>query len=132
MIDIESDVFRQVKAMTRNEIPANTLHDQYVRQPSSFPHATLREIDNVPVRSKATSDNTEEVSTLTYELNVFSNSLKGKRQECRKIANALDEALKKLKFKRISLQPIPNMDDATIYRMVGRYEVTVDKHGNLY
>lgn len=132
MIDVETDIINAVKELTSGQLPARTLQNAYVRKPATFPHATLREIDNSPVNSKSTTDNTEEYATLTYELNVYSNTLNGKHSECRRIANILDEALKKLKFRRISLRPTPNLDDATIERMTGRYEVTVDKNRKLY
>ena len=67
-----------------------------------------------------------------YELNVYSNKTAGKKTECKKIAAMVDEEMAAMGFTRTMLNPIPNMDDATIYRMVGRYRVTVSKDNVLF
>ena len=69
----------------------------------------------------------ENHSTLMYEVNVYSNKKTGKKTECKKIITLVDEAMSALGFTRIMLQPIPNMDDATIYRMTARYRAVVSK-----
>ena len=48
------------------------------------------------------------------------------------IASIVDEELLKLGFSRTMLNPIPNMEDATIYRMKGRYTAIVSKNHVIY
>jgi hypothetical protein len=67
-----------------------------------------------------------------YEVNVYSNKTKGKKSECKAIAALIDNELATLGFSRTMLQPIPNMDDATIYRMTGRYTAVISKDKKLY
>ena len=62
-----------------------------------------------------------------YEVNIYSNKTSGKKSECREIASLLDNEFATLGFSRTMLQPIPNMDDATIYRMTGRYTAVISK-----
>ena len=67
-----------------------------------------------------------------FELNVYSNKTKGKKAECKAIAALVDSELARLGFTRTMLNPIPNMDDATIYRMLGRYTAKVSKENVIY
>ena len=63
---------------------------------------------------------------------MYSNKTKGKKAECKDIAALIDTEFMRLGFTRLVLNPIQNMNDATIYRMYGRYrgEVAVDADGN--
>jgi hypothetical protein len=65
-------------------------------------------------------------------LNVYSNKKSGKKSECKAIASLIDDEMAALGFSRSMLQPIPNMDDATIYRMTGRYRAVVSKDKIIY
>jgi hypothetical protein len=67
-----------------------------------------------------------------YEVNVYSNKTIGKKSECKEIAAIIDEQMLALGFARTMLQPIPNLDDATIYRMVGRYSAIISKDKLLF
>ena len=62
-----------------------------------------------------------------YEVNVYSNKTKGKKTECKNIISLIDKEMTFLGFSRSMLQPIPNMDDATIYRMTARYKAVISK-----
>ena len=70
--------------------------------------------------------------SVLYEVNIYSNKKVGKKAECREIAALIDERMLALGFTRKMLQPIPNLDDATIYRMVGRYSAIVSKNKVIY
>ena len=67
-----------------------------------------------------------------YELNIYSNKTKGKKSECKVIAAFIDSIMSSLGFDRIMLTPIPNMEDATIYRMAGRYKAIVSKNNTIH
>ena len=67
-----------------------------------------------------------------YELNVYSNKAAGKKAECKHIAAVVDAEMAAMGFTRMMLNPIPNMDDATIYRITGRYRAVVSKNQTLY
>ena len=57
---------------------------------------------------------------------------KGKKSECKAIAAFVDEQFAALGFTRTYLNPVPNMDDATIYRMTGRWIATVGSDNTVY
>ena len=132
MIDIESEVFDAVASKLRDVYPKLNISGEYVRAPSSFPHVSLIEMDNVAMESTRTSTSNENHALLMYEANVYSNKRTGKKSECRAIATALDEAMQSIGFTRSVFTVVPNMNDATVYRIVARYKAAVSKDKTIY
>jgi len=132
MIDIESDIFTQIATAVRAQYPKIFTTGEYVSAPSSFPCVSLVEIDNATFRKTQTQDSKENHAAVTYELNVYSNKKTGKKAECKEIASFVDELLAELNFTRMLLEPIPNAQDATIYRMLGRYRAVIDRNNIIY
>nr|DAH49200.1 MAG TPA: hypothetical protein [Caudoviricetes sp.] len=77
------------------------------------------------------SSDREKFSTLMYEVNVYSDKAGSKKSVCREIMGVIDEMLYKRNFTRISLSPVPNMENGTIYRLVARYRAETDG-GKIY
>ena len=132
MINIESEIFSSVAEKVRAEYPNIFMTGEYVKSPSSFPAVSLVEMDNSVYTSTQTSTELENHASLMYELDVYSNKTKGKKSECKAIASLIDNEMARLGFSRTMLQPIPNMDDATIYRIKGRYKAVVSKENVIY
>lgn len=132
MIDIENQVFSRIAARLRETFKGIYVTGEYVKTPSSFPAVSLIEMDNVPLRRTQTSDSVENHVELMYEVNVYSNKAAGKKTECKKIAGMVDEEMAAMGFTRTMLNPIPDMDDATIYRILGRYKAVVSTENVLY
>lgn len=132
MIDIENIVFDDVSTKVREKFPECSLAGEYVKSPSSFPFASIIEQENSAYMQTETSGSVENHASVMYEVNVYSNKKKGKKSECKAIIALIDEIMLGMGFTRVSLTPIPNMDDATIYRMVGRYRAIVSKDKIIY
>lgn len=126
MIDVESKVYTPIAVALRDAFSGIFVSGEYVKAPSSFPHVSLVEMDNYTSDDRLDTADEERFSTLMYEVNVYSNKTSGKKSECKKIIGFIDDLMYKMNFKRLSLAPIPNMDDATIYRMTARYRVETD------
>ena len=126
MIDVESKVYTPIAVGLRNAFSGIFVSGEYVKAPSSFPHVSLVEMDNYTSADRLDTADEERFSTLMYEVNVYSNKTSGKKSECKKIIGFIDDLMYKMNFKRLSLAPVPNMDDATIYRMTARYRVETD------
>ena len=103
-----------------------------VKSPPAFPAVSLVEMDNTQHTSTQTSSEMENHADVMYEVNVYSNKKVGKKSECKKIIALIDKEMTAMGFTRTMLQPIPNMDDATIYRMVARYKAIVSKENVIY
>ena len=132
MIDIENEIFTIVANAVRTVYPDIYMTGEYVKSPTIFPCVSLVEMDNQAYTKTQSSDSGENHADLMYELDIYSNKKSGKKSECKKIASLIDNEMAALNFSRVMLQPIPNMDDATIYRMKGRYRAVVSKNNEIY
>ncbi len=132
MIDIETEVFSIISTKVRAKYTGIFITGEYVKSPPSFPCVSLVEVDNTTYRKTQSSTEQENHVTVMYELNVYSNKTKGKKAECKEIVGFIDEVLMGLNFTRIMLEPVPNQDSATIYRMLGRYRAIVSRDNVVY
>lgn len=132
MIDVETDIFSDVSERAREQFPKLYMVGEYVKAPSSFPCATLVEIDNATFRNSQTGTEPENHVAVTYELNVYSSKKNGKKSECKAIAAFIDTRLLRMGFTRMMLEPVPNEEDASIYRMLGRYRAVISKDKIIY
>lgn len=132
IIDIENEVFNTVATEVRTKYPDIYMVGEYVKTPPKFPCVSLVEMDNQSYQSTEDSGSSENHAVLMYEINVYSNKTVGKKSECKAIAALIDERMLALGFARTMLQPIPNLDDATIYRMVSRYSAIISKNKVIY
>ena len=132
MINIENEVFNSVATEVRAKYPGIYMVGEYVKSPPKFPCVSLVEMDNHSYQRTEDSGCSENHVSVMYEVNIYSNKATGKKTECKAIAALIDERMLALGFARTMLQPIPNLDDATIYRMVGRYSAIISKEKVLY
>ena len=99
---------------------------EYVNAPTRFPYVSLVEQDNYTTEAHMDSGDTERFATLMYEVNVYSDKAGGKKSVCRKIMRFVDDLMYAKNFRRTSLSPVPNLENATIYRLVARYKAETD------
>ena len=132
MIDYENEIFSAIAESVRKAFPSVFISGEYIRTPSKFPFVSLIEMSNTAYDRTQSSGSLENHASLMYEVNIYSNKKSGKKSECKAIATLIDNELATLGFSRTMLQPIPNMDDATIYRMTGRYTAVISKDKKLY
>lgn len=132
MIDIENEIFKIVSQKVREEYPDIYMTGEYVKSPPSFPSVFFLEKDNTMYLSTQTSCDNENHATVMYEVDVYSNRKTGKKSECKSIIALIDNTMKILGFTRQMLEPVPNMADATIYRMIARYSAVVSKDNIIY
>ena len=92
---------------------------------------TLVEADN-RVYSRMRTNNIENAIQSMFEVNIYSNKASGKKSEAKAIANTLDDVLSGIGFTRTFREQVPNLRDATIYRIVCRYEAVIDKNFVIY
>ena len=132
MINVENEIFNIVAQAVRSAYPDIYISGEYVASPPTFPAVSIVEMDNSAYVRTQTSDSVENHAKLMYEVNVYSNKQSGKKSECKSISALIDNEMAALGFSRTMLQPIPNMDDATIYRMTGRYEAVASKDNMIF
>lgn len=127
MNDCENEVYTRVARVLRETFPGVDIAGEYINAPSRFPHVSITQSDNSVIREYTTC--CTEMAQMMFEVNVYSNKTEGKKSECKSIMKEIDKVLFSMNFRRIALTPVPNMEDATIYRLVARYRVASDgKH----
>lgn len=131
MIDVESQIYTPIAEALRGAFPGISVSGEYVPAPSKFPYVSIVEQDNYTTEAHMDSSEQERFTTLMYEVNVYSNKSPGKKSVCRSVMNTIDKLMYGMNFRRISLSPVPNMENATIYRLVARYRAETDGT-NLY
>lgn len=131
MIDIENIVFSSIAGVLRAEYPDIFVSGEFTDLPAKFPAVTIVESDNSIVQRMRTT-NIENAVNVMYEVNVYSNKIGYKKSEAKEILSTIDEEFSRLGFARTMCNPVANLQDATIYRIVARYEAAVDKNFWIY
>ncbi len=124
MTNIENDVFTAVATAVREQFPGIYIVGEYVPAPAKFPAVMLYEADNYVVRDGSTV-RIDDFVRVMYSVSVFSNKTTGKKSEAKAIADFIDAQMTRLGFTRTSRTQVPNLADATIYRLESRYEAVV-------
>ena len=132
MIDIENELFTKIATALRAEFSGIYVVGEYVNAPSKFPAVYIVEQDNTVNRMGRDTSGIENFADVMYQVDIFSNKNSGKKAECKAIAAVVDEQFSSLGFTRSFLNPVPNMDNGTIYRMTGRWIATVGKDHTVY
>lgn len=132
MIDIENEVFTQIATKLREEFNGISVYGEYTKAPAKFPAVSIEEKANTVYQRTQDSGNIENHASLMYEVNVYSNKKTGKKSECKDIFSVIDDEFSAMGFTRILKDTIPNLEDATIYRMIGRYTAIVSKENEIF
>ena len=123
MIDIESFLFSRIAGVLRTSYEGIFVSGEYVDSPAKFPSVTIVESDNSVLQKMMTiAPNLENAVSLMYEVNVYTNSVGYKKSEAKDIMETIDNEFSKMGFTRTMCNPVSNLQDATIYRIVARYE----------
>lgn len=138
MIDIEGQIFAAVAVPLREKYGKDTkgqwkiwVSGESTDVPARFPAVTIEEKDNY-VYTRLRTRKIENAARVMYEVNVYTNRVGYKKQDAQEIMSFADEILANKGFTRTMMQPIDNLSDATIYRMVARYEAVVDTDHWIY
>lgn len=132
MIDIENELFTKIATALRTQFSGIFVTGEYVAAPPSFPCAMIVEADNITYRESQTSTENENHATVMYEVNVYSNKTSGRKSEAKAIMAVIDDIMLRLNFDRMFLDAVPNLHDATIYRLTARYIAVISKDEVIY
>ena len=134
MIDPENQVFNTIydtlTTLTDGSgnlvYPDISISGEYVRTPPSFPHVSITMSDSYVAYGEQTTNESESLAYFMFEVNVYSNKQNGKKSECKAIMQVIDKELFSLNMRRTAMTPVPNLEDATIFRLVARYVGATD------
>lgn len=126
MIDCENEVYTRIAKVLRGKFPGINIAGEYTNTPSSFPHASITQSDNYTDNGRQDSSMKENMAVVMFEINVYSNKKDGRKTECKNILKEIDNVFYSMNFRRTAMTPVPNMEDATIYRITARYRAATD------
>lgn len=132
MIDIESTVFNTVAKPLRANHKGIFVSGEAVDVPSSFPAVTIVEKSNAAYERTQTAESRENHAVLMYEIDVYSNLAKAKKQQAKSISAEIDALMEGMGFIRTFGQPVDNFADTSIYRYKLRYKGIVGKDYTIY
>lgn len=124
MIDIENLVLNNVFNAVQTSYPSASCYGEYVEVPASFPCVTLYESDSQTYTPSNDEQLHEHQAIVTYEANVYSDLVSGKKTQAKAIADIVDSTMQSMKFVRTMRSQIPNQD-RSIYRVTLRFEAIV-------
>lgn len=131
MIDLENDIYDYVAKALRTAHSGVYVSAEYEETPARFPAVTLVEADN-RILNRMRTNNIENAISSMWQISIYSNKPSGKKSEAKAIADTADEAMASIGFTRTFREQVPNLMDATIYRIVCRYEAVIDKNYMIY
>lgn len=126
MLDPENLIFSTVANALRNTFDDIFVSGEFTDVPARFPAVTIVQSDNAIVQRMRTT-NIENAVTIMMEINVYTNTVGYKKSEAKDILEVIDNEFAKMGFARILCNPVANLSDATIYRIVARYQASIDK-----
>lgn len=129
MNDIENEMFTKIATTLREKFSGIFVTGEYLRNPPKFPHVSIEEADSYTEEGDLDTSESEKFRRVMYEANVYSNKTSGKKSEAKAIMDVVDKIMHSMNFIRTSRTPVPNLENATIYRITARYEAVTD--GNL-
>ena len=132
MIDIENEVFTAIARALRAKYSPIGVYGEWVLSPAVFPAVIIEELDNYALERTQDSGSLENHAGVMYEISVFSNLMVGKKAQAKSIFEDIDAVMADLGFTRTVKTAIPNLENATIYRMVGRYKAVVSKNKTIF
>ena len=132
MIDIENQIFGKISTALHAEFDPIFVSGELVKAPATFPAVYIEEKANSAYQRTQDSGSLENHVSLMYEINVYSNKQVGKKSECKAIFAVIDNEFQKIGFTRIMKEPVANLEDGTIYRMIGRYTAVVSVGGIIF
>lgn len=125
MNTIESEMIALAKGklIERYGEGAVSVTNEYTPTPESFPCVFIHEADNF--NADFNGSNVEVVTGIMLEVEVYTNKWDGKVEQAKEIMALIDSVYTPIGLKRTFMHPIPNMYDATIYRLTARYTAAV-------
>lgn len=124
MIDIANVMLRIVKEAVQAEYPNCDVLSYNPDTISKFPCVTVVEKDNFVYRRSQDNISSENHAEVVFEVQVYSNSTDGKKQEAKKILSLADEAMLNSNFTRTLKSELPNAD-RSVYRLYASYTAIV-------
>lgn len=131
MIDIENEVMTLIYNAVHPTYGSAKFESVLNLSPSVFPCICVEELDNSTRMSTADSGSNERYINVTYEINIFTNDVSGKKAAAKNILSLIDSAMVSHGFERTMRNPF-SLDNGTKYRLLARYQASVSENHTIY
>lgn len=131
MIDIENEVMTLIYNAVHPTYTTAKFESVLNLSPSSFPCICVEELDNTSRQLSADSGSNERHANVSYEINIFTNDVSGKKTAAKAIFALIDRAMLSVGFERTSRNPF-SLDNGTKYRLLARYQATVSENHTIF
>ncbi len=125
MNDIEAKIYSPIATALKAEFPGIFVTSEPVAASAKFPAASIVQQDNYTSIGKTDNTLVERFSTVMFQVDVYSNKQSGKKSQCKEIMSFIDTMMYQKNFTRLSLTPIPMVDEG-YYRYTARYRAETD------
>lgn len=131
MIDIENEVMTLIYNAVHPTYEGAKFESVLNLSPSAFPCICVEEIDNTVRQTASDSGSVERYVNVTYEVNIFTNDVSGKKAAAKDILALIDHTMTAHGFSRTTQQPT-SLDNGTKYRLLVRYQASVSENKTIY
>ena len=132
MIDLEGYVFDYVATATRSQFSGISVKAEYTPESAEMPCVTIEQKDNYVAKANMSGERIENVVSVMFEVNVYTNDGATRKKSAKSIMSYVDGLMSAKGFVRTMLQPIPNLLDATVYRLTARYTARIAENSTDY
>lgn len=130
--DIESQVFTEVTEALEAADPAVYTIGAPEDVPERLPCVCIYEASNTPHENSRETENSEVLSDLEYQVDVYTNDVNGKVARAKVLRNTVAEYFKSIGFTRSLATPLPNYSDPSIYRYTMRFYASMNAKKQTY
>ena len=121
MIDIENYVINSVREALKDEKPAVHIVGSLIRTPSEFPCVMVYESANRTFEATRWIDGKERHAEIRYTVSVCTNDKVAKKENAKRIFNAIDDTMQAMGFYRASRQYDFQAAESSIFTITSAY-----------
>lgn len=131
MLDYSNEIFSWLALALKERYPKIKTASIADEQPAKFPAVTIVQMEN-SVLAKTRDANIENHANVMFQIDIFTNSQTDKQQQAEDIRNTINDLMQSIGFQRTFCQPVPNLEDRTIYRITMRFSAIVGRDRIVY
>ena len=132
IFQIQSEIYTDVSDTVLASYPTCTIRNSFVYAPDAFPFASIVMSGDGNTQNTRDSSNIDKFNDITATVDVYTNTVSGKKAQAEGIMAVINGRLYALNFKMVSCKPSSNISNAQNYRLSATFTATVDCYGNIY
>lgn len=134
MLNFAKQIFSRLTLYLREKFTGIYTSRSDSGAPPKFPAVTIVQINNVNYQKTIDCDSHENHVKETYQIDVYTNDKKelDRIELAENIVEEISDFMLGLGFNRTFCQPVPNVNDMSIYRISMRFEGVIGKDALVY